>query len=226
MPTDPATPRSAPQGVGVEQVLIDHAASVVTRSGGSRSCLSWLFCCCPDDTLLAQDALPAEDVIPNWFDLGKNNQHSMLRDTACHLLFAADGLKALLDGLNGLPLGNPKARELAGQAGAALEALAPVKHRVLTDAAGISRSSIEQLVRCATRLSSALMKLDRLAKQPSTGGKPSALLGAALWQPTSVSPHRAEPGLGPEVVTALDRFRANLSLDIESLRQLQARIPA
>ena len=90
---------------------------------------------------------------------------------------------------------------------------------------GISRQTIDDLIGHADALGHALARLDTLAKKTDGGGLSPALQETPLWQPFSVSPDRPVGGTGTAILTPMDRFRANLSLDIEALKMLKARIP-
>lgn len=204
----------------VERELIFQTRAPDKPSRKEWGCWVHPFCCSPEE------APPDPDTIPNWSEFHVSNQYSMLSGGASRLLCSGDQLALLNGGLNDLPFLNDAVTAMAKDSDLAIQTLAQFKHQLQTDAAGISRQSIDQLVRRADDLRYALEQLDRLAKKPGRNGQPSVLLQKWLWQPVSVSPGRPHDGAGPPILTPMDRFRSDLSLDIEALKALKARIPA
>jgi len=189
-----------------------------TRSGWC--CWGSLFCCSPSQELIE------EEPIHNWKTIGKENQYSLVSGQASRLLFNGDALIALNAGLKEMWLPDQVVTGLAGSVDNAIQELTGAKRDLLNDAAGISRQSIDALLDRAHDLSTALKNLDQFAKQDRKNPKASQLLATALWQPRSISPDRPVGGVGPAILTPMDRFRADLSLDIQALESLKARIPA
>ncbi len=164
--------------------------------------------------------------MPNWSQIGVENQYSMVSGTASHLLFNGNELVALNEGLKDLWLPGEEVTGLARSVTDALEALTQFKRDLWNDAAGISRQSIGALLDRAGHLSTALNNLDRFAKQQDRSPRCSRLLALWLWRPVSVSPDRPTGGAGPAILTPMDQIRSSLSFDILALESLRARIPA
>lgn len=205
--------------LGVESGLLAEGRRQPATASSGGCCWSGLFCCSPG--LEQTDVEP----IPNWSTIGGANQYSMVSGSASHLLFHGDALIALNAGLKDVWLPDPVVTGLAGSVDNAIQELTRVKRDLLNDAAGISRQSIDGLLDRAHNLSAALKNLDQFAKQDRKNPKASQLLATVLWQPRSISPDRPVGGAGPDILTPMDRFRADLSLDIQALETLRARIP-
>lgn len=182
-------------------------------------CWASLFCCSPGQELIE------EETIHNWKAMGVANQYTLVSGSASRVLFNGDELVALTAGLKDMWLPDQEVTELARSVNDALTVLTTCKRDLSSDAAGISGRSIDGLLNQARNLGTALQNLDQFAKQDRKNPKASQLLARGLWQPCSVSPDRPTGGAGPAVLTPMDRFRANLSLDIEALESLKARIP-
>ncbi len=197
--------------------LTTDARRVPASSGWA--CFSRWFCCGPDHELESVEPLP------NWWGIGVENRYSMVSGSAARLLFAGDELLILNQGLNALRLFHTKVESRARSADKSLQNLTLFKGALSNDAAGISRQTIDVLIGHADALGRALARLDTLAKKTDGGGLSPALQETPLWQPCSVSPERPVGGAGTAILTPMDRFRANLSLDIEALKVLKARIP-
>lgn len=189
-------------------------AEVTSQPAPARSgwcCWSGLFCCRPDPELI--DVEP----IPNWSTIGGANQYSMVSGSASHLLFQGDALIALNAGLKDVWLPDLVVTGLARSVDSAIQDLTLFKRDLSSDAAGISRRSIDGLLDRARNLGTALQNLDQFAKQNRQNPRASQLLATALWHPRSTSPDRPTGGAGPAILTSMDQFRANLSLDILAL---------
>ncbi len=206
--------------VGVEPGLCTEAQRQPTPASGGGCCWSGLFCCRPDPELI--DVEP----IPNWSTIGGANQYSMVSGSASHLLFHGDALIALNAGLKDVWLPDLVVTGLARSVDNAIQDLTLFKRDLSSDAAGISRRSIDGLLDRARNLGTALQNLDEFAKQNRQNPRASQLLATALWHPRSTSPDRPTGGAGPDILTPMDQFRANLSLDILALESLRDRIPA
>lgn len=206
--------------VGVEPGLRTEARRQPATASSGGCCWSGLFCCRPDPELI--DVEP----IPNWSTIGGANQYSMVSGSASHLLFHGDALIALNAGLKDVWLPDPVVTGLARGVDNAIQNLTLCKRDLSSDAAGISRRSIDRLLDRARNLGTALQDLDGFAKQNRQNPRASQLLATALWHPRSTSPDRPTGGAGPAILTPMDEFRANLSLDILALESLRARIPA
>ncbi len=206
--------------VGVEPGLRTEAQRQPTPASDGGFCWSGLFCCRPDPELT--DVEP----IPNWSTIGGANQYSMVSGSASHLLFHGDALIALNAGLKDVWLPDLVVTGLARSVDNAIQDLTLFKRDLSSDAAGISRRSIDGLLDRARNLGTALQNLDEFAKQNRQNPRASQLLATALWHPRSISPDRPTGGAGPDILTSMDEFRANLSLDILALESLRARIPA
>lgn len=190
-----------------------------TRSGWC--CWARLFCCSPSHELID------EEPIHNWKTIGKQNQHSLVSGHASGLLFEnGNALSALNSGLKEMCLPDHEVNALARDVDEAIQALTLFKHDLATNATGDHRQSIESTLVLGRKLSTALKNLDEFAKHDRENPKASQLLATALWKPCSVSPDRPTGGAGPDILTPMDRFRSDLSLDIAALESLKASIPA
>lgn len=210
---------ATPGHPGPDPGLSTEARRVSSSSGSRWTCFSRWFCCGTDHELESVEPLL------NWWDIGVENQYSMVSGGAARLLFAGDELLTLNQGLKAMPLFHTEAASRARSVNDALHSLKLFKEALSNDVAGISRQTIDDLIGHADALGHALARLDTLAKKTSGGSRSRALLGTLLWQPFSVSPDRPVGGTGTAILTPMDRFRANLSLDIEALKMLKARIP-
>lgn len=213
----PPQPETAP--LADKRLAAQAAIPAPSTQGGSSWFAGW-FCCFPDNTLI--DPEP----IPNWSGIGPENQMTLVKDAAHRFLFDGDRLRSLSQGLKALPFFDVQAGVRAKDVEATIEALCLFKRGLETDAAGISRQSVTDLIAMARALATALMRLDKLVKAQGMGAGPLSSMATPLWRSLDVLTNRPVGGAGPALDTPMDLFRSGLSLDIECLQQLLARIPA
>lgn len=162
--------------------------------------------------------LPPAGPIREWARIGTVNQITMVSGNAHRVVFHADNLQWLNDGLKDIPLRGEACAVRVADVTKALSELSYAKNQLPLDAAGVSGKTVGQLQDLADNLACALQALDRYAKRSEPTGDPRhGMLTTPLWAPQGGSAQDAAHGM--------DCLLDGLYGDIAALKNLKARIP-